>query len=92
MSLFDILKYGNTDLSNEEELQKLPIELLDLYWHYSVREHSDGWTMIKNLSDRVRYLSAWYGSINCRNDPERYTDEQIKAFECALKEYNNEPL
>ncbi len=35
MSLFDVIKYGDTNLGDQHALSKLPGELLTLYWDKS---------------------------------------------------------
>ncbi len=82
MSLFDVIRYINTDLSDEDELKKLPIALLKLYWIKSII----GYTANPSIYPAdARILSEWHCD-------EVYHHEQIKAFTNALKEYNNEPI
>ncbi len=83
MSLFDILKYGNTDLSSRSELEKLPAELLKLYWINSISPYVD--IESKTYPVDARMLAGWH-------DESVYRDDQIDAFKKALKEYNNESL
>ncbi len=80
MSLFNILKYGNTDLSSISELSDLPNKLIDLYWEKS-------WTGKRSTGSvtppSIWHLTFWYI---------RTPDTQIRLFKETLKEYNNEHL
>ncbi len=81
-SLFDMIKYGSTDLSNADELRKLPIELFNLYWGKSYC-FTDGATTEYEV--RIMHLMAWYNGAFFRT-------LQITAFREALKEYCDEPI
>ncbi len=81
MSLFDIIKYSNTDICDEDELEKLPVHLLILYWNKTAPGGNHGLA----LSRKIRHLSI-YASMPSR------VDNQKKLFKEALEEYNNEPI
>ncbi len=86
MSLFNVLKYGNTNLGCEEELEKLPPELLNLYWAKSTVayiEHAN-WNVVTDVPEIITYLVNW-------SNQSRYANEQISAFKEALEEYD-EPV
>ncbi len=79
MSLFDILKYGNTDLSSKASLNNLPEALFDLYWIKSVY----GQSTKLDKADKLYLLITW---------DDKYDSSQITHFKRALQEYNNEPI
>ena len=84
MSLFDVIRYSNTDLDSEEELSKLPIELFRMYqsaaYAYYNNEDILNNAMKDPLSYQIQYLAIWSG-----------TRKQL-IFKKVLKEYNNEPI
>ncbi len=80
MSLFDVLKYGNTDLSNHLELEKLPSGLLDLYWN-----HTYGCVIVGlSIKEMCRLLADWHDSSMLR-------ESQKRSFKRALEDYD-EPI
>ncbi len=82
MSLFDVIKYGDTDLGVEEELKGLPIELFNLYWHL---EKLDG-EHHRHIENRAWYITYRYRWAS----PDRLVLMR-QIFNKALKEYD-EPL
>ncbi len=80
MDLFNIIKYGSTDLGSEEELRKLPLGLVDLYyaksWESTITE--------RNRTFMYSELARWYNA-------KYFKEEQIRFFKEALREYN-EPI
>ncbi len=87
MSLFDILKYGNTDLNSKEELNKLPENLIKIYWVIANRSCSSSWN--------IKY---WAHIDMCRTLSQNWADPYLPEFgkkalfDKALKEYDNEPI
>ncbi len=80
MSLFDILRYGSTDLSSAEELADLPDGLLNLYWEIS---WPHGGKYISTKHQIITHLIKWYNNGYTRH-------EQILTFKEALKGYADE--
>jgi hypothetical protein len=76
MSLFDIIKYSNTDLGSKDELKALPEELLDLYWKNFAH---------LNHVDKCTELAYWYRDYRYHKTPRK---DYSKAFNEALKEYS----
>ncbi len=77
MSLFDIIKYSNNDLNSENELEKLPSGLLDLYWLKTT----------KKAEPPLAYNKVWMLTLFYKNNPKK----QTKYFKEALEEYD-EPI
>ncbi len=85
MSLFDVIRYTNTNLGSTEELSKLPAEFFKLYWTKSIYGYVDSWQIEHDKDIQIQWLVIWYNS-------EGYRTEQISRFKAVLKEYNNEPI
>ncbi len=79
MSLFDIIRYGNTNLSNPGELRNLPEALFDLYWSKSIY----GQNPVISKANKISHVSSWAIWNN---------SSQIQYFKEALKEYSNESI
>ena len=77
MSLFDIIKYNNIDLTNYEDLESLPVELISLYYS---RVHK-GWDKSHES------MCGWLSFCACLN-----YNYYSKVFLEILKQYNNEPV
>ncbi len=81
MSLFDVIKYGNTDLNSAEEIFKLPRKISDVYWEISfLAVHGN--IVNGTYVDRFWSLSVWYGI---------WPDAQKERFKEALEKYD-EPV
>ncbi len=80
MSLFDIIKYSNTDLS---ELRDLPDELFNLYFSKSWAYFHGSTPAYLTTPSKHNILWRWnyYAS-----------DLQTQHFKEALSEYNNESV
>ncbi len=83
MSIFDVIRYGSTDLGNSNELENLPDELLERYWDKFLYLPTS-WP--KN--QKAHHLSNWY--IIC--SPNNSRNRQQVLFKEALKEYSDEHL
>ena len=82
MSLFDIIKYSNTDLGNADVLEALPEDLLQLYWNNAPNQRPD-------LNSRHRLHNQKCGmlaySYLYKFKNQRYYK---KAFKKSCMEYN----
>ncbi len=83
MSLFDVLRYGNVDLSIEAELSELPEELIKLYWKNANRSIQSDWN--------IKYSSH---DVMCHGLASPWVNKSEKKFIYVetLKEYSNESL
>jgi len=83
MSLFDVLKYQNTELSNRAELETLPEELISLYWDEAHSEHpeSDLFPKYRHL-EACRMLAQWTPAAT------QIDSYAHKVFMKALRKYN----
>ncbi len=76
MSLFDVLKYGNTDVNSEYELRKLPIELINLYWDIS-------YPRLSHLSyeTKIRHLTTFSMDSGLTNIRTLLFKKALKAYD-----------
>ncbi len=83
MSIFDVIKYNNIDLDDNEELLKLPKELIKLYWIAANFSCFHDWTVnFLSKTDMCYSLSvAW-----------AFLEDKKVIYDKVLKEYNNESL
>ena len=81
MNIFDIIKYSNTNLSNDNELLPLPEELMELYWWKVTGLDPDAYGYTHGY--RCRSAGGWYRGAH-RRGKESYS----KLFIEALKEYS----
>ena len=81
MSLFDIIKYKNTNLGDDQELSKLPSALLALY-------HKELFGLELNTEyENARILASWYiSSTNCNDNS---AADYNFAFNQALMKYES---
>jgi hypothetical protein len=80
MSLFDVIKYKDINLSSTEELLTLPIELLDLYWS----EASENRIEQTHLHEsKCKSLAFW-----ARGATDNESSYPNKTFRKALARYN----
>jgi hypothetical protein len=96
MSLFDIIKYRDVDLNDAKEIEKLPHELIDLYWK---EVYKDNFDMSFDIVTKAEALAAWGRiplDVNAVSNGLTHTTYQDqfaqKAFLAALSKYNNEPI
>ncbi len=83
MSLFDILRYSDTNLMSREALLTLPDRLIELYWKHTGPWDTDPSEPIN--TERCRVL-AWYASLHENKD---FIQQH---FQRALKEYSHESV
>jgi len=62
MSLFDYIKYSATDITNKEELFKLPEKLIQLYWDevcpsHTSSQHRDKCWVLSCMIDQTKTYS-----------------------------------
>ena len=86
MSLFDILKYGNTDLNNSEELSKLPLDLFTMYQE-AAYNHFNNSDVLENARKDDIVSQYQYMSVGWHTD-QKYLKSVI--FNKVLNEY--EPI
>jgi len=79
MSLFDIIRYRNTDLTSYGEIEALPVELLELYWQEA--HYNDVHMQNPSIAEKCSRLQAFAlrGA---------YWDSTRPIFIRALKRYN----
>ena len=77
MSLFDVIKYRNINLTSQEELETLPIQLIELYWHNILIDKAV--PDLFSICNRCKHLSYWARTSY---------DELHEVFIKTLEEYN----
>jgi hypothetical protein len=83
MSLFDVIRYSNTNLGSEAELMVLPEDLMELYWKKITGPILNSYQYyIYTHEHRCRAVGSWY------RDAKKEVYSQL--FKQALTEYNPE--
>ena len=84
MSLFDVLRYQNTNLASETELETLPVDLIEQYWIIANSTRGKEGSAV-SIKRKCRALAQWaydpfIGSIAL---------PAAEAFKRALEGYNS---
>lgn len=87
MSIFDVLKYGGTDLGSQAELETLPEGLIDLYW---IQAHAKTPTEDYNpfYKKKCSALAMWGKYTGGLENSYARQAFAKQAFAKALSEYN----
>ena len=88
MSLFDNIRYSNTNLDSYEALVALPTDLLELYWVEAVANPYSPLHSGYSHRQKCETLSAWVVALP--SNPESFTKQDY--FKSALRKYNNDDI
>jgi hypothetical protein len=79
MSIFDVIKYGNTDLANPDELGELPKQI---FWTYYYKVSSDHIIYSDEMSFRLKCINLGY----------RYSASRVPTYKIKLAQLFKETL